>query len=54
MRLIESFIYLKTRLIDLSFYLHENKKNLFHISGFVLSLALKQRLETALKWPFIG
>ena len=35
----------------LLFYLHENKKNHFHISGFALSLALKQRLETALKWP---
>ena len=61
MRLTESSIYFKTRrselekLSDLSFenefYLHENKKNHFHISGFALSLALKQRLETALKWP---
>ena len=58
MRLTESSIYFKTRLSDLSFenefYLHENKKNHFHISGFVLSLALKQRFETALKWLFIG
>ena len=31
--------------------LHENK-NHFHINGFALSLALKQRLQTTRKWPF--
>ena len=31
--------------------LHENLKNHFHISGFALSLALKQRLRTTWKWP---
>ena len=59
MRLTEISIYFKTKLSALSF---ENVfysicmkiKNHFHISGFVFSLALKQRLETALKWPFIG
>ena len=31
-------------------YLHENK-NRFHINGFALRLALKQRLEVTRKWP---
>ena len=32
------------------FHLHENKKNNdFHINGFALSLALKQRLEATRK-----
>lgn len=31
------------------FYLQENKI-CFHIRGFLLSLALKQRLEATLKW----
>ena len=33
------------------FYLHENKKNHFNISGFALSLTLKQRLRAPRKWP---
>ena len=33
------------------FYLHENKKNHFHINGVELSLVLKQRLEATWKWP---
>ena len=31
------------------FYSHENKKR-FHINGFALGLALKQRLEATRKW----
>ena len=31
--------------------MHENKKNLFNISGFALSLALKQKLRATRKWP---
>ena len=27
-------------------------KNRFHINGFAISLALKQRLEATWKWPF--
>ena len=27
------------------------KKNHFHVNGFVLSLALNQRLEATRKWP---
>ena len=32
-------------------YLDENKKIFFYVSGFVLSLALKQRLKATRKWP---
>ena len=28
-------------------------KNRFHINGFALSLALKQRLEATRKWPIV-
>ena len=42
----------KTRLCAKSkeFYVHENKND-FHLNGFALSLALKQRLKTTRKWP---
>jgi len=47
----------KTRLIinpscENELYLHENK-NHFRNYGFALGLALKQRLETTLKWPIV-
>ena len=34
-------------------FLHENT-NRVHINGFALSLALKQRFEETLKWPFLS
>ena len=47
----------KTRLIvnpsgENELHLRENK-NHFRNYGFALSLALKQRLETTLKWPIV-
>ena len=35
---------------DNEFHLNDNKNN-FHINGFALSLALKQKLMATWKWP---
>ena len=41
----------KTFLVKMSFMCVRIKKKIFHINGFALSLALKQRLVAARKWP---
>ena len=34
----------------IEFYFHENE-NHFHVNGFALGLALKQKIGTTRKWP---